>query len=637
MIREAVRFSYMGNNNSTTIPEMTVVFLGHVDHGKSTMIGRLLYDAQQVPSDRIEFARTRSAEQGRSLEFAYLLDGLEEEQAQGITIDFTQTRFSTENRAFILADAPGHREFLRNMLSGASQAEAAVLLIDAGEGAREQSRRHGYLLTLLGVKQLAVVINKMDIVNWNKDIYHSIVDEYTSFLSSIGFVAQNFIPAAGYMGDNVIKPSPQMPWYSGPTMSEQLELFLPVDQHSMPLRLPVQDIYRFGSRRLLGGRLETGVIKEGQPIVIWPTQEKSTVKTIERWPQPTINTATQGQNVALELNDPLFSERGMVVSSPEEPPTVSRAIYVRIVWLGNQPLLPKQRCKLKLGFQETGAWVEKLDRVIDIGNLEDAISDSIPAGFVGEGVIMTDQPIVFDSFADNPSMGRFVLVEGSQIAGGGIILAPAEQQQTESFARANHRLIYPTVGNITREAREQRNHHRAHIIWLTGLSGAGKTTIARKLEEKIFQRGYQTYVLDGDNVRTGLNKDLGFSLNDRKENIRRIAEVAKLFTDAGIIVITAFISPYQEDRAQARALFAQDDFAEVYIKCPLAVCEQRDVKGLYKKARNQEVHQFTGLDDIYEEPRQPDIIIETDKNFVDACVDKILQHVGLCSNGLENS
>jgi len=616
----------MADNSSYTIPEMTVVFLGHVDHGKSTMVGRLLYDTQQVPNDRIEFARTRSEEQGRGLEFAYLLDGLEEEQEQGITIDFTQISFSTQNRSFILADAPGHREFLKNMLSGASRAEAAILLIDAVEGVREQSRRHGYLLTLLGVKQLAVAVNKMDLVNWDEHIYRSIVNEYTGFLNSIGFTAQNFIPAAAYTGDNIVKRSIQMPWYIGPTVSEQLELFRPVDPKTLPLRLPVQDIYRFGSRRLLGGKLETGILTKGQSISIWPTREQSSIKILERWPETNVKVAVQGQNVALELDDPLFAERGMVIAAPEHPPAVGRAICVRIVWLGTQPLLAGQRYKLKLGFQETGARVERLDRVIDIGNLKDSNSNNIPAGFVGEGIIMTDQPVVFDSFADNPGMGRFVLVDGYQISGGGVILAPAEQQ-SEGFTRDNCSFIYPASGHISKADRARRNKHNSHVLWFTGLSGAGKTTIARKLEERLFQMGYQAYVLDGDNVRSGLNKDLGFEPNERKENIRRVAEVAKLFVDAGMIVIAAFISPYQDDRTQARSLFNKDEFTEVYIKCPLAVCEQRDVKGLYKKAREKQVQHFTGLDDTYEEPENADIILETDKESVDDCVNKIIDYL----------
>jgi bifunctional enzyme CysN/CysC len=614
----------MDTNGTKMIPEMTVVFLGHVDHGKSTLIGRLLYDTRQVPSDRIEFARARSEEQGRGLEFAFLLDGLEEEQAQGITIDFTQTRFSTPNRNFILADAPGHREFLKNMLSGASRAEAAVLLIDAAEGVREQSRRHGYLLTLLGVRQLAVVINKMDMVSWDEATYRSIVNEYESFLASIGFSAQVFIPAAAYTGDNITERSPHMPWYNGPTVLEQLERFQSIDKKDLPLRLPVQDIYRFGARRLLGGRIETGTISQGQSITVWPTREQTIIKTIERWPEASSSIAVQGQNVAVEFADPLFAERGMVITTTERPPFVSRAFHARVVWLGRQPLVPGLRYKIKLGFQETGAWVERLSRVIDIGNLKDVGEQHIPAGFVGEVTIMTDQPLVFDNFADNPGMGRFVLVDGYQITGGGIITGVAEQVQKDGFARDNQKLLFPTSGPVTREDREKRNEHRGGVLWFTGLSGSGKSTLAQKLEERLFQQGYQIYVLDGDNIRTGLNRDLGFSPNDRKENIRRIAQVARLFVDAGMMVITAFISPYNEDRANARALFEDGDFTEVYVKCPLATCEQRDVKGLYKKARSKEVHHFTGLDDSYEEPTNPEIIVETDKMSVDECVDIIL-------------
>lgn len=614
-----------------TTPEMTVVFLGHVDHGKSTLIGRLLYDTEQVTSDRIDFARVRSEEQGRILEYAFLLDGLEEEQAQGITIDFTQIRFVTQSHNFILADAPGHREFLKNMLSGASNAEAAVLLIDAAEGIREQSRRHGYLLTLLGVKQLVVVINKMDLVDWDEQVYDNIVNEYKDFLSSIDFSAEAYIPVAAYTGDNIKEHSLHMPWYKGNTVLQQLDHFQTPSVNQLPLRLPVQDIYRFGARRLLAGRVDAGKIKQGQVVTVWPTQEQTMIKGLERWPENNVQEAMQGQNVAIELNDPLFAERGMVIAAADNPPFVSRSFHARIVWLGRQPLAPGLRYKIKIGFQETSAWVERLTRVIDIGNLQDVNDHCVPSGFVAEAIVMTDQPIVFDLFAENPSMGRFVLVDGYQITGGGIITAVADQKQADDFKRDNQKFLYPTIGPITRENRVMRNSHKPGILWFTGLSGAGKTTIARKLEEKLFQQGCQVYVLDGDNIRTGLNKDLGFSANDRKENIRRIAEVAKLFVDAGMIVITAFISPYEEDRSKAKALFAEGEFTEVYIKCPFAICEQRDVKGLYKKARNKEVHHFTGIDDHYQEPQQPDIILETDIMTVDECVDMIINYVA-CTN-----
>ncbi|WP_165866096.1 adenylyl-sulfate kinase [Lucifera butyrica] len=608
---------------------MTVVFLGHVDHGKSTLIGRLLYDTGQVPADRVDFARARSAEQGRNLEFAYLLDGLEEEQEQGITIDFTQTGFTTSGRRFILADAPGHREFLKNMLSGASRAEAAVLVIDAAEGVQEQSRRHGYLLTLLGVKQLAVVVNKMDLVGWDERIFRSIAQEYQAFLASIGFAAQNVIPAAAHTGDNIAVRSARIKWYQGPTLLEQLERFQPAARKEFPLRMPVQDIYRSGKRRLLAGRVETGALTAGQTITIWPTREQTTVKSVERWPETGVTQILTGQNAALEFTDPLFAERGMVITSPDSSPSVSRAFYARVVWLGRQPLVPGQRYKLKVGFQETAAWMESLNRVIDTGSLREVPPECVPAGFIAEGLIMTDQPVIFDVFDENPAMGRFVLVDGYQITGGGVITMPAEKYQTGDFWQERSKLLYPTQGPVTKEDRRGRNQHHSLVLWLTGLSGAGKSTIAHNLEEHLFRDGYQVYVLDGDNVRLGLNQDLGFSANDRKENIRRVAEVARLFVDAGVIVLVAFISPYSEDRTLARNLFTAGEFVEIYVKCPLLVCETRDPKGLYQKARHKELYQFTGLDDAYQEPEHPDIVLETDKLTVEECVEKVISQINL--------
>ena len=344
----------MATKQAGLAEELTIVFLGHVDHGKSTLIGRLLYDTQQITTDKIEFAAARSQEQGRGLEFAYLLDGLEEEQEQGITIDFTQTGFSTSTRNFILADAPGHREFLKNMMCGASRADAAILVIDATEGVQEQSRRHGYLLTLIGVTQLAVVINKMDLVGWNQTVYEKIRQEYEMFLAALGFSAQTYIPAAAYTGDQVAARSPHMLWYGGKTVLEQLEAFTTEEKVKLVLRIPVQDVYRSGQRRLLAGRIESGSVALGDSIVLWPTRETTRVKAIERWPKVNAGQAVQGENVAIELSDSLFAERGMVIANPEYPPQISRSFFARIFWLGRQPLLPQHRYKLKLGFQETG-------------------------------------------------------------------------------------------------------------------------------------------------------------------------------------------------------------------------------------------------------------------------------------------
>lgn len=615
------------NQNEIT-GELTVVFLGHVDHGKSTLIGRLLYDTKQVTSDKIEFATARSQEQGRLLEFAYLLDGLEEEQEQGITIDFTQTRFATAKRQFILADAPGHREFLKNMMCGASRADAAILLIDATEGVQEQSRRHGYLLTLLGIKQLAVVVNKMDLVGWEQNVFQKIKADYEEFLASIGFSAQAYIPAAAFTGDNVAVKSRQLLWYPGKTVLEQLEAFRIKENTGIPLRIPVQDVYRFGQRRLLAGRLEGGLIALGDEIILWPTHEVTTVKAIERWPEANVHQAIQGENVALELSDPLFAERGMIIAKSEHPPLVSRSFTARIFWLGRQPLVPQQRYKLKIGFQETGVWIEQLTKVLDIGKLCEVATDTLPAGFVSEAILTSDQPLVFDTFHDNAELGRFVLIEEYQIVGGGIITAALTNKQTGEFRhdRGTDNL-FPTAGFVTKTERRRCNGHTSQVFWLTGLSGSGKTTLARKVEEQLFHKKYQVYVLDGDNVRSGLNGDLGFSSSDRKENIRRIAEVAKLFVDAGIIVLVALISPYAADRDLARSRFEDGEFTEVYVKCPLEICEARDSKGLYKKARNHQLQKFTGISDMYEPPTKAEIVVETDKMPVEMCVKLLLQHL----------
>lgn len=613
--------------------EMTVVVLGHVDHGKSTLVGRLLYDTGQVQSDRIEFARRRSAEQGRELEFAFLLDGLAEEQEQGITIDFTQIQFRTDDRDFVIADAPGHREFLKNMLSGSSQAEAAFLLIDATEGIQEQSRRHAYLLSLLGITQVAIVVNKMDLVDWSESVFQSICQEYKLIFDEIAMNGMAFIPASAYLGDNIAKRSANLSWYDGPTVMEQFGFFQPISVKNDILRFSVQDVYRFGQSRLLAGRIDFGQMAVGQEVIVWPTGEKTVIKKIDCWPKTEVMEAGQGDCIGLELSDALFVERGMILTELSHKPNISRCFKARVVWLGRSPLMLGQRYKLRVGFQETGAYVERFDRVIDIGNLRDVNIDHVPAGFVGEGTIVVDQPLVYDCFSKFPETGRFVLIDGYQIAGGGIILMPQEND-TQVFNGFSHEVqnrpdksLFPELGNITRRERCVKNKHDSLTVWLTGLSGAGKSTLARQLEKRFFEAALQTYVLDGDNIRGGLNKDLDFSASGRSENIRRIGEVSKLFVDAGFVTITAFISPYQKDRRQVRALFDTDDFVEVFVKCSLAVCESRDIKGLYAKARQGFISQFTGVDDVYEEPEQAEIVVDTEQFTVDECVEQIISYL----------
>lgn len=616
----------------TALSEMTIVVLGHVDHGKSTLVGRLLYDTGQVQADRVDFARRRSQEQGRDLEFAFLLDGLAEEQEQGITIEFTQTRMQIEDRTFVIADAPGHREFLKNMLSGASRAEAALLVIDATEGVQEQSRRHGYLLALLGIKQLAVVVNKMDLVDWSELVFSEIRTEYEEFLALSGLQDVCFIPAAAYTGDNLLRRSSQLNWYEGPTVLEQFLAFQPEMDQGEVLRLMVQDVYRFSSRRMLVGRINSGCMAVGQEVMLWPTLEQTRIKHIECWPKPETITAGQGQCVAVELSDPLFAERGTLLTGLSAPPISSRGFQARVVWLGRTPLAVGQRYKLKIGFQEIGARFERFDRVIDIGNLQEAGLRHVPAGFVGEGLLVADQPVVFDLFCSIPETGRFVLIDGGQIAGGGIVLATADPvawQVAAGFSRdrtdRTQNLLFPENSRIGKVERRQKNKCHSLVMWLTGLSGAGKSTLARGLEERLFREGLPVYVLDGDNIRGGLNKDLDFSAAGRRENIRRVGETAKLFVDAGLIVITAFISPYEADRGRVRALLGQDEFVEVYVRCSLTECEKRDTKGLYAQARQGIVRQFTGVDDIYEEPQQPDIVIDTERFSVEECVEQLYQ------------
>ena len=604
----------------------TIVFLGHVDHGKSTLVGRLLFDTGKVPADRVAFVRRRSTEQGRGFEFAYLLDGLAEEQEQGITIDFTQVQFLHEDTRYLIADAPGHREFLKNMLSGASRADAAFLLVDASEGVREQSRRHSLILSMLGIRQLSVVINKMDLVNWQEDIYLGIKTELEEFFAEHGLSAASYIAAASAGGDNVVRRSAAMPWYTGPTVLEQMSAFAAPVQEGDQFRLGVQDVYRVGRKRLAAGMLESGSLRSGQRIRVYPTLESATVIQLHKWPDTLVEEAQAGECIAVELDAPLFFERGMVMAGESDGPAIVRRFRCRIVWLGKNPFIVGKRYKIKLGYQEVGVAVEALTQVVDMGDLCENQRDHLSAGAIGEAVLCADTPIVMDSFAQIPATGRLVLIDGYQVAGGGIVVeALADLQQTTETLKAVQSVhLFPQQGNVSKQDRHRLNGHRSFAVWLTGLSGAGKSTLAHELETELYRQGKHVYVLDADNIRAGLNQNLGFSAADRTENIRRLAEVAKLMVDAGVIVVVAAITPYRRMREEVRSLFAIGEYIEVYVNCSLATCQKRDVKGLYKKASEGLLTQMTGMDDRFEEPVSPDIIVETETTTAQTGVANLL-------------
>ena len=604
---------------------MRVVFVGHVDHGKSTLIGRIFYDTHSLPDGKIEQIQAACREEGMDFEYAFLLDALLEEQAQNITIDTTQIQFKTDRRPYVIIDAPGHKEFLKNMISGAAGADAAVLLIAANEGIREQSRRHGYLLSLLGIRQVVVAVNKMDMVDYSKEVFQQLKAEYTAFLQQIGMTANLFIPISARNGENIAtRETEELGWYTGPTVLEALDQFeSPKSLHEQALRFPIQDVYRFDDRRILVGRIESGMLRVGDTLVFSPNDKSAVVKSIERWSAPASNVAHAGESVGITLTEQIFVERGHVASHEVEAPVQTTRFKARLFWMGRQPMQVGRRYKLKITTQEVEAELAAIEHVIDASTLEVVAGlDSIAIDDVAEVTLQTRSPLVLDNHDHNSALGRFVIMDGHHVAGGGIIFGGVYTDRS----KAKSGNLFWSEGDITNLRRTRRNGHKGAVVWLTGFSGSGKSTIARAVERELFSQSMHPYVLDGDNIRHGLNSNLGFSPDDRFENIRRVAEVAKLMADAGLVVITAFISPYLADRQRAReiAVAARLDFIEVFVNTPLAVCEQRDPKRLYEKARAGELANFTGIDAPYEAPENPDLIIHTHRQTLNESVTHVL-------------
>jgi bifunctional enzyme CysN/CysC len=605
---------------------LRVAVVGHVDHGKSTLVGRLLHDTGSLPHGKLEAIRAMSERRGMPFEWAFLMDALQAERDQGITIDTSQIWFKTAKRDYVIIDAPGHKEFLKNMITGAAASDAALLVIDAEEGVKEQSRRHGYLLHLLGVRQVAVAVNKMDLVGYSEARFAAIEKEYRGYLSGIGVTPTFIIPIAARDGQNIVAQAERMPWYKGPHVLEALERLNVVTLPThLPLRMPVQDVYKFDDRRIIAGRIESGTLKVGDRIVFSPSNKAVRVRSIEAWAAPQPREASAGQSVGFTMDEQIFVERGEVVSHEASPPVETDVFRARLFWLGKTPLTQGARYKLKLAAAEANVRVQTIERVIDTGDLSTAAATEVKHSAVAEVILQADRMLALDEFVNSPLTGRFVLVDGYDIAGGGIV-------SMEGYADQRH-LITVRASNIQRvehavsvDARARRNGHRGGVVWLTGLSGSGKSTLSIAVERRLFNVGYQVYVLDGDNMRHGLNADLGFSPEERAENIRRVGEVAALMSRAGLIVITAFISPYRSDRERARRATGEN-FHEVYVKADLATCEARDPKGLYKRARAGEIPEFTGISAPYEAPANPELVLDTTALDVDAAVEQMVAYV----------
>jgi bifunctional enzyme CysN/CysC len=604
--------------NGTTRPQVRIVIVGHVDHGKSTLVGRLLHETGSLPEGKLEMLKAVSARRGMPFEWSFLLDALQTERDQGITIDTTQIRFRTSSRDVVLIDAPGHAEFLRNMITGASQADGALLIIDALEGVRDQTRRHGYLLHLLGVKQVAVVVNKMDRVDFSAARFAEIRDEISAHLTGLGLSPLAVIPISARDGDGVAARTPRTRWYQGPTVVEALDALEPARPlQQLALRLPVQAIYKFDDRRIVAGRIESGHLAAGDEIVIMPAGKIAKIRSVEGWPlTPVKGTQTAGRSVGITLDRELFLERGDIIAHAGSSPRDTRRIRARIFWLHDKALTKGEQILVRLGTRESRATVVAIEKAVDPGELSSVENKSIAKNHVGEIDISLAQPIAADPYADNPRTGRLVIEVGGRIAGGGLVLS------VDAGQRAVPVDIVPVESALRPDERSARYRHNGAVVWLTGLPGSGKSTLARALERRLFGRGGSPVLLDGDTLRAGLNRDLGFSASDRSENIRRLAEVATHLARDGHVAIVAAVSPSREDRAAARRI-ADTAFREIHVATPAGVCESRDPKGHYAKARAGSLAAFTGIGNDYEPPQACELVLDTSARTVDEAADAI--------------
>jgi len=597
---------------------------GSVDDGKSTLIGRLLYESKMLFEDQLaalEADSRRAGTRGGAIDYALLLDGLAAEREQGITIDVAYRYFSTDLRKFIVADTPGHEQYTRNMITGASTADLAIILIDARKGMLVQTRRHSYLVGLIGIRHLVLAINKMDLVDYSQSVFERIESEYREFARQIGIGSVTVIPISGVEGDNIVERSANTPWYQGPVLMRHLET-VPIDEQRLqiePFRMPVQWVNRPNlDFRGYCGTVASGSIRPGDRIRVAPSGRQSTIARIVT-AGGDLDVAVANQSITLTLTDEIDVSRGDVLSTVESPAAVADQFEATVVWMSDEPLLRGRNYLMKLGTKTVTATVMPVKHKINVNTLEHVAATALELNEIGVVDIAIDRPIAFDPYARNRETGGFILIDRitNNTIGAGMI----------QFALRRADNIHWQAVEVNKAARRRLNGHGSAVVWFTGLSGAGKSSVANLLEKQLHARGMRTYLLDGDNVRHGLNKDLGFTAAARVENIRRIAEVAKLMVDSGVIVLTASISPFRTERQMARELLEAGEFIEVYIDTPLAVAESRDPKGLYKKARRGELKNFTGIDSPYEEPLSPEIRIDTTQTTAAAAAEQVLTHL----------
>ena len=597
---------------------------GSVDDGKSTLIGRLLYDSKMIFEDQLaalEADSKRVGTQGQNIDFALLVDGLAAEREQGITIDVAYRFFSTDKRKFIVADTPGHEQYTRNMVTGASTADLAVILIDARKGVLTQTRRHSYLAHLIGIKNLVLAVNKMDLVDYDQAKYEAILADYRTFAASIGI--ENFvpIPISGLAGDNITAKSTATPWYDGPSLMEHLET-VEIDITSAqqnPFRMSVQWVNRPNlDFRGFSGLISGGRVRQGDAVRVLPSG-KTTIVTRIVTMDGDLDIAVAGQSVTLTLADEVDCSRGDVIAAADNPPEVADQFESAIVWMADEEMLPGRPYWLKLGTQFVTATIQHPKYQINVNTMEHLAAKTLGLNAIGVANLSTDKPLVFELYEKSRELGGFILIDkisNATVAAGMLHFA---------LRRASN--VHWQALDIDREAHARLKHQHPRLLWFTGLSGAGKSTIANLVQKKLYALGKHSFLLDGDNIRHGLNKDLGFTDADRVENIRRVGEVAKLMTDAGLIVLTAFISPFRAERQMVRDMTPNGEFVEIHVETPLAVAESRDVKGLYKKARAGQLKNFTGIDSAYEPPETPEIRVNTVEMTAEQAADEIVAYV----------
>ena len=601
---------------------------GSVDDGKSTLIGRLLYDTDMIFDDHMQALEKDSKKHGTTgaeVDLALLVDGLQSEREQGITIDVAYRYFSTDKRKFIIADTPGHEQYTRNMATGASTANLAVILIDARKGVLTQTRRHSFIVSLLGIRHAVVAINKMDLMGYDKQVYERIMADYRALATSLGVPDVQFVPVSALKGENVVHRGASMPWYAGPTLLDLLEsVDVTGDMNFKDLRLPVQYVNRPNlDFRGYCGTLAAGVLRKGDTLMALPSRRTSQVTSI-LGSDGKLDTAFSPMAVTVTLADEIDISRGDVLVHSERAPHVSASLDAWLIWMADAPMLPGKQYLFKLNAKTVSGVVEKIHHVVDVNTFQKDLADEMKLNQIAQVRVKFNEPVAFDPYAVSRSTGSFIVIDrlSNGTVGAGMAtrdVQPMLQDKSENVVWHAHK--------VSRTQRANQKGQQPCVIWLTGLSGSGKSTIANALEQTLFLEGYHSYLLDGDNVRHGLNKDLGFTDEARVENIRRIGEVARLFVDAGVIVITAFISPFRADRRLVRELLEQDEFIEVFVDTPIEVCEQRDPKGLYRKARAGEIKNFTGIDAPYEPPQSAELTLHSDKDSVEECVSQVIGHL----------